>query len=585
MSVRRGVFLVLTLIAVAMLVSAGALLVLASFASAPPQVPANATLSIELQAPFSEVAPSDVISQFLPRASTLRATVDLISRAKNDPRVKALVIRPSANGALWAQLQEVRAAVEDFKLSKKPVIAYLESGSAGEYYVASAADRIVLMPAGQLDIAGVASYELFFRGALDKIGVVPDLLHVGDYKTASNTFTEKGFTAAHREMTRSLNREWYDELVRAIAAGRKISEDAARKALDGGPYLAEAAVSAGLVDALSYDDQLDDSAPIQGTQIFDAEQYGATPARPTAPLGAGRIALLYAVGTIASGKSSSEATSGTVLGSETFVQWLRKARVDPSVNAIVVRIDSPGGSAIASEVIWREMMLTREAKPLIVSMGDVAASGGYYIAAPADTIVAQPGTITGSIGVVTGKFVVSGALDKIGVGTATVSDGPLADIYSPFKPFSKDERARVEEQLQSTYELFLKRVADGRRQTTAKIDAVAQGRVWTGRQARQFGLVDELGGLDDALRLAKQRAKLDPKKDVELVVYPAKRSLYDVISHPFGTAASMSSMSVFSGSSLFVRQPNVRAIESALSVVQRFRRGEPLAILPNVFVH
>jgi protease-4 len=286
---------------------------------------------------------------------------------------------------------------------------------------------------------------------------------------------------------------------------------------------------------------------------------------------------LYAVGTIASGKSSFESPSGTVLGSETFSQWIRKARVDPGISAIVVRVDSPGGSAIASEVIWREMMLTREVKPLIVSMGDVAASGGYYIAAPADTIVAQPGTLTGSIGVVTGKFVVQGALDKIGVGTGAVSDGPLSQIYSPFKPFSREERARVEEQLQATYELFLERVADGRRQTPTKIDAVAQGRVWTGRQAREFGLVDELGGLDDAIRLAKQRAKLDPARDVELVVYPAKRSLYDVISKPFGASAT-SAFGVLAG------DPNVRAVQSTVSVLQRFRRGEPLAILPSIFI-
>jgi protease-4 len=574
-SARRGLFLVVFLICVAMLVSAGGLLVLSMLDAAPATIPSNATLHLKIEAPFSEIEPSDVLSQFLPRRATLRSTIDVIQKAKTDPRVTNLVIRPVSTGGLWAQLQEVRSALEDFKTSKKPVIAFLESGGAAEYYVASVADRVVLMPAGQLDLVGLASHEVFFRGALDKIGVFPDLLHLGEYKTASNTFTEKTFTPAHREMTRSLNRDWYDELVRAVAAGRKLSEVEARAALDRGPYLAEAARRAALVDELAYQDQLDDKEPIQGTQEIEGERYATVPARRSGSSG-GRIALLYAVGVIASGESAGEASG--VVGSDTFTQWLRKVRVDPGISAVVVRVDSPGGSAVAAEVIWRELMLTRDVKPLIVSMGDVAASGGYYIAAPAHAIVAGPGTLTGSIGVVTGKFVVQGTLDKLGVGTGSVSDGRLAEIYSPFKPFSSDERARVEEQLQATYELFLKRVAEGRLQAASKIDAVAQGRVWTGRQARELGLVDELGGLNDAIRIAKQRAKLDLKKDVDLVVYPPKRSLFEILANPLGTSAS-------TRLGLVLQNPQTRVIESAWSTLRRFRRGEPLAIMPNVFLN
>jgi protease-4 len=558
------------------LVSAGAVTVLTMLAGPTVEVPSNATLQVKIEAPFPEIEPMDVIAEIFNRSATLRQTVDLIHRAKTDSRIAGLVIRPTGSGGLWAQLQEVRAAVEDFKTSKKPVTAFLESADIGEYYVASAADRIVLMPAGQLDVAGLASYELFFRGALDKLGLFPDLLHIGDYKTASNTFTETHFTPAHREMTASLNRDWYDEVVRGIAAGRKIADADARAAIDAGPYLADEALRAHLVDALSYEDQLDDTAPIQGTREITGEQYAKAPAAP-APAG-GRIAVLYAVGTIASGKSSFDAPSGVVLGSESFNDWVRKVRVDPGIRAVVVRVDSPGGSAIASEVMWRELMLTRQVKPLVVSMGDVAASGGYYIAAPADTIVAEPGTLTGSIGVVTGKFVMQGTLDKFGVGTGSVSDGRLAEIYSPFRKFSDQERARIEEQLQSTYELFLKRVADGRHQTPAKIDSVAQGRVWTGRQAREIGLVDEIGGLDDAIRIAKQRAKLDPAQGVSLEVYPPRRTIYDVISRSFGTSAS-------AGLDLLLHRPEARAVDSTLSLLQRFRRGEPLAIMPNVFVH
>jgi protease-4 len=210
-------------------------------------------------------------------------------------------------------------------------------------------------------------------------------------------------------------------------------------------------------------------------------------------------------------------------------------------------------------------------------MGDVAASGGYYIAAPAHTIVAQPGTLTGSIGVVTGKFVLEGALDKIGVGTESVSDGKFAEIYSPFRAFTTEERARVEEQMQATYELFLSRVAQGRQVTTAKIDAIAQGRVWTGHQARELGLVDELGGLDDAIRIAKTRARIDPAKSVDLVVYPPKRSFYEIVSNPFGTTTA--------ASFTLLPRPEARLAESALRMLRLFRRGEMLTVMPNIFLN
>jgi protease-4 len=572
------VVVVIVLILAAVMLSAGALLTVALFVEPPPTVPARATLSLPIEAPFDEIEASDVLRQFLHRAPTLRATIDAIARAKADTRIQALVIRPSVSSALWGQVEEVHEAIEDFKTSKKPVIAYLEAGGMGDYYLASAADRIVMMPGGQLDVAGLASYELFFRGALDKLGVFPDLLHIGDYKTASNTFTEKGFTAAHREMTASLNHDWYEAIVESVARDRQLSPEAARTALGGGPYLAEAAHDAGLVDQLAYDDQHDDTAPVQGTSAIDAETYErAVDAEGLARETGGRIALLYAVGTIASGKSSFDVPGGGVLGSDTFGEWLRKVRVDPDIRAVVVRINSPGGSAIASEAIWRQMQLTRDVKPLVVSMGDVAASGGYYIAAPAQVIVADPGTLTGSIGVVTGKFVVQGALDKVGVGTGEAGDGPFADIYSPFRPFTPAERAKIEEQMQTTYERFLSRVAEGRRETAEKIDAVAQGRVWTGRQAREIGLVDELGGLDHAIAIAKQRARLDPSKPVRLVVYPPKRSIYDLLANSFNT-----SMSTRLG--LGWPPAQARVVDSAASMIRLFRPGEPLAIMPNIFV-
>jgi protease-4 len=573
-SARRGILIVFVLLIVAVIASIGGLFLIMTAGGVPRPVPANSSLYLKIEAPFREIERSDLFSQFVRVPPTLRETVDSIRRAALDTRVRTLVIMPQTSGALWGQLQEIRAALEQFKSSGKPITAFLEYGGAQEYYLASVADHIMMMPGGQLDLTGVATYELFFRGTLDKMGVFPDLLHIGEYKTASNTFTEKTFTPAHREMSRSLNRDWFDELVRGIAAGRKRSEADIRRAIDGGPYIAETARKAGLVDELGYEDQVDDREPVKGTRRLEADQYEHALVRSSG-LPSVRMALLYAVGAIASGRSSFDSPGSAVIGSETFVQWVRKVRVDPDIRAIIVRIDSPGGSAIASEAIWRELMLARDVKPLIVSMGDVAASGGYYIALPAQAIVAQPGTITGSIGVVTGKFVLKGTFDKLGLGAEAVSDGRFAEIESPLRPFTPEERPKIEEQMHATYELFLSRVAEGRKSTAAKIDPFAQGRVWTGRQALERGLVDELGGLDVAVRLAKQHARIDAKRDVRFDIYPQRRSLYEVVANPFGS-------SMAAGLQILARQPDLRAME--LLTLTRFRRGEPLALMPNVFL-
>lgn len=570
---RRGTWLVVVLIMLAVGVSGAALLVAALFVGSPVSVPSNATIYLKLTAPYAETPQNDVFSQFTTERPTLRSVTDNIRRAAKDTRVKALVFTPQAAGALWGQLQELRGALLDFRESGKPLTAYLEYGGPQEYYLASAASRIVLMPAGQLDITGLATHEVFLRGAFDKLGVFPDLLHIGEYKSASNTFTEKTFTPAHREATQALNRDWFNEIVRGIATGRNIAEADARRLLSEGPYLAEEAMAAGLVDALSYEDQIDDEDPIRGTRRLEGDTYANAPG--SSAFSSERIALLYATGTIASGKSSLD---GGVLGSDTFVEWVRKVRLDPSVRAIVVRVDSPGGSAIASEVMWRELMLAREVKPLIVSMGDVAASGGYYIAVPGHAIVAQAGTITGSIGVVAGKYVLDGALGKMGIGIETVTDGGNAEIYSPFKPFSPVERAKVMDQMRKTYDLFVSRVAEGRERPVAEINAVAQGRVWTGYRAKELGLVDELGGLDLAIRLAKTRAKLDPDKDVTLLVYPQKRTFYEVLANPLGTSTEMSL-------SAWARRPELGMIDRAAAALRLFRRGEPLALLPNLFLN
>jgi protease-4 len=579
-AVRRGVLIVLVLIMIAVAVSAAGLVFAAVFMSREPAVARNSTLVLQIGGDLQEMEPGGLFGSVFEGPPTLRSVVDALRMAKVDDRVSSVVIRPSGTAALWGKVQEVRDAIQDFKSSKKPIIAFLEYGGEQEYYLASACDKVFLMPTASLDLTGIATYELFLRGTLDKIGAYPDALHIGEYKTASNTFTEYTYTPAHREMAESLNRDLYSQLIKGLADGRQKSEPEVRALLDHGPFLPEDAVRAGLVDDVAYEDELDDKVQLGAGQIRFLEHTQYRHVSPTSfGLNRGpRIAVIYAVGIISSGESNYDSPGGQVVGSDTIVRYLRKARADGSIRAIVLRIDSPGGSAIASDVIWREVQLTRAVKPVIASMSDVAASGGYYIAMPANAIVAEPATLTGSIGVVMVKFVIDGTMKKLGLNMDLVRDGRFADLYSPIRPFSPEERARVQEQMQATYDVFVEKAAAGRNRTPEQIDAVAQGRVWTGSQAKGIGLVDELGGLQRALALAKGHAKLPEDSEVELVIYPPRRSLFEVAANPFGAVEGATTLGAFLGVG------ERRALQSLTAPLRVFRRGEPLAIMPNVFV-
>lgn len=579
MAVRRGVVVVLVLILAAVAISAAGLLFMGLAVGRGPQVSSNSTLLLDVSGDLQETEPSGVLGQFLEAPPTVRSLVDALRKASVDRRVSSVIIRPTSNAALWGKVQEVRDAIVDFKKSKKPIVAYLEYGGDQSYYLASACDKVFLMPTASLDLTGMASYELFLRGALDKIGAFPDALHVGDYKTASNTFTEHSFTPAHREMAESLNTDLYEQLIAGLADGRHRTPKDMRELVDHGPYLPEDAVRAGLIDDLAYEDEIDDKVELgRGrTHTLRQQQYRSVGLASLGLNRGPRIAVIYASGLISSGASNYDSPSGQVVGSDTMVEYLRKARADNSIRAIVLRIDSPGGSAVASDIIWREIMLTRERKPVVASMSDVAASGGYYIAMPAHAIVAQPATLTGSIGVVLVRFVIDGTLDKLGVNIETVKQGRYADLFSPVRPFSPDERKKIGALMQATYDAFVEKAAAGRNTTPERIDAIAQGRVWTGRQAKELGLVDELGGLDRALAIAKDRAKIAPGSEVELVVFPPKKSLFEVVSEPWGRSDS-SALAALLGAR------NARAVEAVTAPLRLFRRGEPLALMPNVFV-
>jgi protease-4 len=580
MAVRRGVWVVIVLIVMAVCISAMGMLLLFSAVGRQPQVSSNSTLVLRIGGNLNEMDAGGVFGPFFEGAPTVRSIVEMIRKAKTDKRITSIVVKPTGSAALWAKVQEVRDALADFRGSGKPLVAYLEYGGEQEFYLATVCDKVFLMPSTTLDLTGMASYELFLRGTLDKIGAFPDALHIGEYKTASNTLTEHTYTPAHREMAESLNNDLYEQLVRGIADGRKKSEADVKALIDHGPFLPEDALRAGLIDELAYEDEIDDKVKLGTGKIHyvDMNDYRQVSASSLGLNRGPRIAVIYATGLIASGKSSYDTTGGQVAGSETLVEYLRKARGDSSVKAIVLRVDSPGGSAIASDVIWREVVLTKNQKPLIASMSDVAASGGYYISMPAHAIVAEPATLTGSIGVVLTKFVIDGTLKKLGMNMEGVSQGKYANMYSPVRPFSPTERARMAENMQATYDTFVEKAAQGRNTTPERIDAIGQGRVWTGRQAKEIGLVDELGGLDRAVALAKQRAKIAQDAEVELVIYPPKKSFYDLLSDPLGNSNRAGTLASLLGFS------NPKVFQALAAPLQVFRRGEPLALMPNVFV-
>jgi protease-4 len=584
--VKRGVRFVIGFLVVATVISMGAMLILYLAMGKEPTVAARSTLVLRPSGALPEVLPDVVFGNS--EELTVRAYVDLIRKAKSDTRIKGIVLKPgSLDSPFWAKIQEIHDALKDFKLTGKFVYAYLEDAGDREYYLATAADKIYLLPSATLQVSGLATYEIFLRGTFDWIGTYPDFIHIGDYKTAINTYLEKSFTPAHKEMSVSLNSDQFNQLVLAIADGRKKSEADVRAVIDQGPFQPEDALRLGLVDELAYDDELDDvQRDLAATHFVEADEYLQVSWAAAGVSRRSKVAVINAVGVIASGRSGYDPVNGPVVGSDSLIEYIRDARADRSIKAIVLRVDSPGGSSTASDVIWRELTISRDSgRPIIVSMSDLAASGGYYIALGGDAIVAEPGTLTGSIGVYSGKFVTSGSYEKLGANIEATSKGKHAEMYSPDRKFTPEERTKIESSMQSFYDQFVEKAAEARHMTPEKIDEIAQGRVWTGQQAKANGLVDQLGGLYTAIGLAKQRARIPASEDVELVVYPARRSFLEVLSQEFQAPAGRVQNTQTSEALLTLLGPHERrALAALLAPARLFRSGQILAHMPYVFV-
>jgi protease IV len=445
----------------------------------------------------------------------LRPTLRALHEAAADRRVVGLIAKVGA-ALPWAAMQELRLGVRAFAASGKPAVAWAETfgegtGDMAAYVLASAFDEIWLQPGGSLGLLGVGVETTFVRGALDRLGIEPQLEQRREFKNAADRIMRTEFTEAHRTALDRLADSVFTDAVSAIADGRAIDSARVRELVDTGPRTAPEALEAGLVDSLGYRDQAYAAARARtdpGAELLFADRWRPR-RRPQLPTRRKEcVALVEVRGAIASGRTR-RGPMGRQVGSDSVSAALRAAANDAQVRAVVLRVDSPGGSAVASETIWREVCAVRGAgKPVVVSMGDVAASGGYYIACPADVIVALPSTLTGSIGVFGGKLVVRGLLDKIGLTTGTVSRGTRALMSSSRRGYGEDERDRLAVILDAIYDDFVAKVAAGRGRPSAEIEGIARGRVWTGSDAMGIGLVDTLGGLRDAVRIARVRGGL-----------------------------------------------------------------------------
>ncbi|HEU0156873.1 MAG TPA: signal peptide peptidase SppA, partial [Stellaceae bacterium] len=539
------------------LLAVGITLVIGGFKPSVTPLSDNIILALDLTRGLPDGSREDPFLRLLVGGkATLRDLLDGIESAGEDPRVKVLLARVGDDELGLAKIQEVRDAIAAFRAKGKFALAFADTfGEFGPgtrpYYLATAFDEIWLQPMGNVGLTGLYAESPFLKGALDLLGIVPQFDHREEYKTAMNLLTETKMTAAHREEIEALLASSAGQVIRGIAGGRKLSEAEVREAINRGPLLADEAVQAKLIDRLGYRDEVIAHAHSRagtGAELTSLATYLDRAGHPHRE-GGSTIALIYGTGLIVRDGSSNDSLTGSnLMAASEITRAFRAAVRDPAVRAILFRVDSPGGSAVASESIWREVVFARErGKPVVVSMGDVAGSGGYYVAAGADKIVAEPATLTGSIGVLAGKLVVADLLKKVGVSTDSAQVGANAAMFSTTSDFSARAHGRLEAFLDETYKGFKDHVATGRRMTRAEVEAVAKGRVWTGEDAKARGLVDELGGYSVALRLTREAAKLAPGAPFKLAVFPREEGpaelLYDRLfgrdrEHEGGTVGS-----------------------------------------------
>jgi protease-4 len=504
------------------------------FRESAPTLAANSVLVLRLSGELPEKPPMELPS-FVgdDRAPlTVIGVWSALEKAAADERIKAVVLQPESLSAGWAKLQELRLDIDKFKKSGKPVFAYLRQPGTREYYVACGADRIYLGPSEPVMVKGVRAEMMYFKKTLEKVGVSVDIEHAGKYKDFGDMFTRSDMSPETREVMTSVVDDLYSNLVAGISAGRRKTPDQVHAIIDAGPFTATQALKAGLVDSLLFEDQMwgevKDRIKAEPSRV-SMDQYSRITAESLGLAGKSHIAVIVAEGDIVRGNPGDDGANENSLTSYGFNKLLRRVENDSQVKGVVVRIDSPGGEVTASDEIWRQMNLLSKKKPMVISMSDAAASGGYFMAMTGDPIVAYPATFTGSIGVVFGKPNLHGLYDKLGITKDAIQRGTNAGIDSDYTGLSPAERTKLREGIDESYRDFVTKVAAARRRKFDEIEPLAQGRVWLGSQAKPRDLVDEIGGIDKAIEMVKQRAKIPASERVSLMIFPGRRSLLDLI--------------------------------------------------------
>jgi protease-4 len=502
-----------------------------SYANRPATVADGSTLVLDLEGDVPERLPAEIPLPILQSqtALSLEQVWDTFRRAATDSRIRGILFEPRGLDIGWGKMEEIHDEIVQFKKSGKPIITFLRSPSAREYYLAAATDKIFISPEDSLDLKGLAAESMFFKQTLDKVGVQAEVIHAGKYKDAGDVLTRTSMTPETREVLNAVLDQYYGNLIATVAEGRKKQPDAVRALIDDGPFLARDALSDGLVDSLGYEDQAVGEMQTRLKQSELKKISGKAYVKGQIPTGGGRrVALIVGQGTITAGTGNETADDESFTGTG-FIKLLKQVESDSSIQGVILRIDSPGGDAVASDDILHEAKNLSKKKPMVISMSDTAASGGYYVAVTGDPIIAYPNTLTGSIGVIFAKFTLNGLFDKIGVNEQLLTRGRYADIESAAVPLSADARQKLSGQIDAFYHAFVSRVAEGRKKPFDQIEPLAQGRVWVGAQAKDNGLVDQLGGLDRAVEVLKQQAHMSPSDRVTLVPYPGRRSILEVL--------------------------------------------------------
>src|SRR5579862_1783814 len=498
-----------------------------------PQVVANSALVLQLEGDLPEQPAVEFPVPFFNKQQplTIAENWQMLRNAAADSRIQALVLEPRGLGVGWAKLEELRADVVNFKKSGKPVYAFLRGAGTKEYYLATAADKVFMSPEDELDVKGLRAELMFFKGTLDKLGVEMEFEHVGKYKDAPDMFTKNESSPETREVINQVLDQFYGDFVNTIAEGRKKSPDAIRALIDNGPFVGKEALNGGLVDALVYEDEmyglLKQQLKLTDLEKIAEHDYVRARVGNLGLDGSTKIAFLVGQGDITRGATNDQGNDGITAAG--MIRRIRQVRDDASIKGVILRIDSPGGDGIASDDILHEAKLLSQKKPMVISMSDLAASGGYFIAMTGDPLIAYRNTETGSIGVFFGKVNLHGLYDKLGIKKEIMKRGHFADIDTEYQPLNDEQRAKLRTEIEIFYKGFVQRVAEGRKRKYDDVEPLAQGRVWTGAQAKQNGLVDEIGGIDRAIEMVKQKAKIGASEKITLVAYPPRRNLLQVL--------------------------------------------------------